>query len=117
MKVVFIILVALTFGLATTTLAGEPPAAAKLPTDFKAEISKHINYPSFAQKDLIEGVVTMRLTLDDSSHVKIVELDATNLGLGNHVRNELAGLEIKNTSFEPGNIYYMKVRFNLISGF
>lgn len=118
MKKALIILVAITLGLTTTSMATTPPpVAAKLPTDFKQEIAKHIDYPSFARDNAIEGVVTMRLTLDDSLMVKIVALDSSSPELGRYVKQELTNLTIKNTSFVPGNIYYMKVRFNLVSGF
>jgi len=118
MKQILIILVGLSLGFTTTIFAtNPPPVAAKLPSDFKQEIAKHINFPSFARSNLIEGVVTMRLTLDDSSMVRIIELDSSNPELGEYVRTELSDLTIKNTSFQPGNIYYMKVRFNLVSGF
>lgn len=118
MKKALIILVVLALGLPTISMAtNPPPVAAKLPVDFKQEIAKHIDYPSFARDNAIEGVVTMRLTLDDSLMVKIVELDASNPELGKYVKQELSDLTIRNTSFQPGNIYYMKVRFNLVSGF
>lgn len=118
MKKVFILLVAVSLGLTTTLSAKKAPAvAAKLPADFKQEVAKHIDYPSFAKNNMVEGVVTMRVTLDENSMVKIVDLSSTNPELGNYVREELTDLSIENTSFKAGNVYYMKVRFDLIKDF
>lgn len=117
MKRIFITL-AIFLGLYSLALATNPPATeAKLPSDFKSEISKHITYPNDLRKSSVEGVVTMRITLTENSNVKIVELSSTNPDLGDHVKKQLSDLCIKNTSLQSGNIYYMRVRFNLISGF
>jgi len=34
--------------------------------------------------------------------------------LGNYVKEELADLSIKNSSYQAGNVYYLKVKFDLI---
>lgn len=115
MKKAVVLLLAVTLGLSTAISAKRlPAAAAKLPADFKKEITKHIDYPNFAKTNLIEGEVWMKVTLDESSKVKIIDLSATNPKLGKHVQNELANLTIKNTSLKFGNVYFMKVKFDLI---
>lgn len=115
MKKAVVLLLAVTFGLSTALSAKKLPAmAAKLPADFKQEVSKHIDYPDFAKDNLIEGEVWMKITLDETSKVKIVDLSTTNPELGTHVQNELANLTIENTSFKAGNVYFMKVKFDLI---
>ncbi len=111
-------MVAITLGLTTAVSAKKLPAvAAKLPADFKQEISKHIDYPDFAKNKMLEGEVWMKVTLDKNSTVRIVDLSATNPDLGNYVKQKLSDLSIKNTSFQSGNIYYMKVKFDLLSDF
>lgn len=118
MKTLITLMVVLTIGLSTSLSAKKaPPAAAKLPADFKQEIANHIDYPDHAKHNMIEGVVTMQVTLDNNSKVKIVDLSSTNPELGDYVRNELSTLTIENTSFKPGSVYYMKVRFDIVSGF
>lgn len=114
MRKAIVLLVAVTLGLTTAVSAKKvPTVAAKLPADFKQEISKHIDYPKDAQADYIEGEVWMKVTLDENSMVRIVDLSATNQDLGNHVRKELDKLKIENTSFKNGNVYFMKVTFDL----
>lgn len=115
MKRSIVLLVAVTLGLTTALSAKKlPSVAAKLPADFKQEITKHIDYPKAAQDDLIEGEVWMKITLDENSKVRIVDLSASNQQLGTHVRKELADLKIENTSFQNGNVYFMKVKFDLV---
>ena len=61
MRKVTVLLVAIALGLTTAVSAKKLPAiAAKLPADFKQEITKHIDYPKFAQNNLIEGEVWMK---------------------------------------------------------
>ncbi len=109
-------MVAIALGLTTAVSAKNlPAAAAKLPADFKQELAQHIDYPDFAEDNMIEGEVWMKVTLDESSKVRIVDLSATNPGLGEHVKNELTDLTIENTSFKAGNVYFMKVKFDLLS--
>lgn len=109
-----VLLAVVAIGLSSTISAKKLPAvAAKLPADFKQEISKHIDYPAHAKAELIEGEVWMKVTLDETSTVRIVDLSATNQDLGTHVRKELENLKIENTSFEKGNVYFMKVTFDL----
>lgn len=115
MKKMLFVLAVLTLGLTAAVSAKKLPAvAAKLPADFKQEISKHIDYPSDAKNNMVEGEVWMKVTLDDQSKVRIVDLSATRPELGKHVKDQLSDLTIKNTSFKAGSVYYMKVKFDLI---
>lgn len=113
MKKVILIL-AVAFGVATTVSANTPPAvAASLPADFKTEVTKHIDYPSFAKENFVEGEVWMKVTVDEASKVKIVDLSATNPKLGEHVKSELANVTLEKTSMKAGDVYFMKVKFDL----
>lgn len=115
MKKVIVLMVAVTLGLTTAVSAKKlPSAAAKLPADFKQEITNNIDYPDFAKNNRVEGEVWMKVTLDENSMVKIVDLSATNPKLGEHVKKELSNLSIENTTFETGNIYFVKVKFDII---
>ena len=115
MRKAIVLMVAVTIGLTTAVSAKNlPAAAAKLPTEFKQEITKHIDYPNFAKENSVEGEVWMKVTLDENSTVRIVDLSATNPELGEHVKAELADLKIKNTNVQAGNVYFMKVKFDLL---
>lgn len=111
-----LLIMVLTLGLTTVLSAKKNPVmhAKKLPVDFKKEIIKHIHYPAFAEEDKMEGEVWMKVTLDDQQKVKIVDLSATNQAMGKHVRAELNDVKIENTSFVSGNIYFMKVKFDIL---
>lgn len=110
-----VLMVAIALGLTTAVSAKNLPAvAAKLPADFKTEIAKHLDYPGWAQNTLVEGEVWMRVTLDDNSAVKIVDLSATNPELGDYVKEELSDLTVKSKNFKAGMVYFMKVKFDLI---
>jgi len=114
MKKLVVLLVAITLGLTTTVSAKKLPIeAAKLPADFKQAIADHLTYPKFAKNSMIEGEVWIEVTLDENSTVRIVDLSATNPELGTYVREELSDLTIENSTFKAGNIYFMKVKFDL----
>lgn len=113
MKKVLVVVSVLVFSvvsLSAKTISGN---ATLLPEDFKSAIVKHIEYPQTAVKSYVEGEVWMKVTLDENSKVRIVDLSATNEELGNHVKNQLADVKIENTSLFAGNIYLMKIKFDL----
>jgi len=114
MKKLVVLVVVLTLGLTTAVSAKKLPVeAAKLPADFKQAIADHLTYPKFAKNNMLEGEVWLKVTLDENSTVKIVELSATNPDLGEYVQNELADLTIEKSSFKAGNIYFLKVKFDM----
>ncbi len=116
MKKLLVLLVAATLGLTTAVSAKKLPAVAeKLPTDFKQAIAKQIAYPQFAKDQMIKGEVWMKVTLDENSMVRIVDLSATNQELGDHVRKSLTDVTVKSTNFKTGNIYYLKVKFDILT--
>lgn len=115
MKKEILILACITLGLTTAISAKKSPAVAeKMPTELKQEVAKHIDYPSFAKNELIEGEVWMKVALNKDSKVEIVDLSATNQKLGKYVRTELKDVTIDNPSFKEGNVYFMKVKFDLL---
>ena len=115
MKKVIVLMVAISLGLTTAVSAKKLPSAAeKLPKEFKQEIINNIDYPEFAIDKMIEGEVWMKVTLDESSKVKIVDISSTNPELGKYVVTELNDLTIKSKSLQQGNIYFMKVKFDLM---
>ncbi|MBI9068022.1 MAG: hypothetical protein JEZ09_12065 [Salinivirgaceae bacterium] len=115
MRKVVVLMVAITLGLTTAVSAKKlPTTAAKLPADFKQEIAKQLDYPKYAKDNLIEGEVWMKVTLDENSEVRIIEMNATNPHLGDYVKKELSNKKIENVNFPLGHVYYMKVNFDLL---
>lgn len=92
-----------------------PAVAAKLPVEFKQEIVKNLDYPSFAELNQIEGEVWMRVIVSDNSRLSVVDLSATNQELGNYVRTELTDMLVQNSSMIRGEVYYLKVKFDLLN--
>jgi hypothetical protein len=116
MRKVIVVIAVLVLGVVTATQAKKSPAvqAELLPADFKQEITNHIDYPQFADENRIQGDVWMKVTLDENSQVRIVDLSATNQELGKYVRKELKDVKIENTSFKTGEVYFMKIKFELL---
>ena len=113
MKKLFVFVSVFVFAVTTVNAKGISGVATALPEDFKQEIVKFIDYPKTAQKAYVEGEVWMKVTLDKNSNVQIVDLSATAPELGDHVKNQLKDVKIENTSLFAGNVYLMKVKFDL----
>jgi hypothetical protein len=90
-----------------------PAPAAKLPVELKSEIMKHLTYPQEAKSQLIEGDVWLKVCVDEESHVKVVDLSSTNPDLGEYVKQELSSLYLENPGCTKGEVFYLKVRFDL----
>lgn len=88
--------------------------ASTLPNDVKQEILNRIEYPSFAQENMIEGEVWMKVSLKDNDQVQIIEISSTNPELKKYVQKELSKMTLKNTSIDAQDTYLMKVKFELI---
>ena len=89
--------------------------ATQVPTGLKNAVTEQLFYPSYAQKRNLEGQVYMRLCVCDKSNVKIVGLSATNPYLGSYVKKQLADLYVKNPGCEPGQVFLIKVNFDIIN--
>jgi hypothetical protein len=90
-----------------------PVPAQKLPAELKDQIIKNLNYPIDAKSESIEGEVWMKISIDENSKIKIVDLSATNPQLGEYVKTELSFLYVENPGCSPDQVYYLKVRFDL----
>jgi hypothetical protein len=109
-----LILVAVALVLGVSTLSAKTNSDV-LVEDFKSEVSKHIAYPEFAIETMTEGEVWMKITLDEKSEIKIVEISSTNADLKAHVESQLEDITLENTNFEIGKEYMMKVTFDLLN--
>lgn len=100
--------------LSTLSAKNLPAVAAKLPSGLKEAIAQKIDYPNFAEENMTEGEVWMKVTVSNDDKVKIVDLSATQPELGEYVKQELSEVYVKNSGVQPGQIYYLKVDFYLI---
>lgn len=89
--------------------------ASKVPTGLKKAVTSQLLYPAFAQQRNLEGQVYMRLTVDNNNNVKIVSMNATTPYLGKYVKEQLAATYVKNPGCKPGQVYMMKINFDLIN--
>jgi len=101
--------------LDTTTELETIVVAAQVPKGLKAAVTDQLLYPEFAQHKSIEGQVYMRLTVDQNNKIKIVGLNATSPYLGDYVSEQLAEVHVKNPGCKPGQVYMMKINFDLDS--
>lgn len=89
--------------------------ATKVPTGLKNAVTNELFYPKDAQDKNLEGQVYLRLCIDENSYVKIVSMNATTPYLGEYVKKQLASTYVKKPGCEPGQVYLMKVNFDLLS--
>ncbi|MDA3892830.1 MAG: hypothetical protein PF517_14305 [Salinivirgaceae bacterium] len=114
MKKIVVVLVALVFALTTTVEAKKLPAvAAKLPVQLKGVITENLSYPSGALNQYLEGDVWMKICVTDESKIKVIDLSSTNPELGVYVKKELSSLYVDNPGCKAGQVYYLKVKFDL----
>lgn len=103
-----------TLELDTSTEFQTIKVASKLPVNLKIAIIDKLSYPTYAQDLNLEGQVYMRLCVCDENTVKIVGLSATNAYLGEYVKHELSDLYVKNPGCESGQVFLLKVNFDLL---
>lgn len=112
-KVVLLLVGVVVLSISGLNAKNLPAVAAKLPADLKEVITQQIDYPNFADENQIEGEVWMKVTVNEDSKLRIVDLSATQPQLGKHVENELANLTIKNSGVTAGQVYFLKVAFEI----
>lgn len=88
--------------------------ATKLPVGLKTAVIEELSYPTYAQSHNLEGQVYMRLCVCDKNTIKIVGMNATNPYLGKYVKKELADLYVEDPGCEPGQVFLLKVDFDLM---
>lgn len=115
MKKLGIILAALLIiGVANVQAKKLPTVAAKLPSHLKEVITDQLAYPEFAEDDYVEGEVWMKVCVTDASVIKIVDISSTNQELGTYVKKELSSLYVENPGCKAGQVFYLKVKFDLL---
>jgi len=89
--------------------------AAKVPEGLKQAVMAKLIYPAYAKRSELEGQVYMRLCVCNEKKLKIVDLNATNPYLGEYVKKQLSDMYVKNPGCAPGQVYMLKVNFDLIN--
>ncbi len=116
MKKLVLIVVVLVFGLTTMVGAKNLPAvAAKLPIILKEVITENLDYPKDAINEYLQGDVWMKICVTEESKIKVIDISSTNQALGVYVKKELSSLYVDNPGCKAGQIYYLKVKFDLLS--
>ncbi|HAM99342.1 MAG TPA: hypothetical protein DCQ26_12110 [Marinilabiliales bacterium] len=116
MKTLVTLVAILGLGFATALNAKKlPSVAAKLPVSLKETIAENLDYPSKAEMNMIEGDVWLKICVNEESLLKIVEISATDPLLGEFVKKELSSLYVENPGCKAGQIYYLKIKFDITS--
>jgi len=111
---VVVLIVALILGLTTIASAKKlPTVAEKLPANLKELIAENLDYPNQAKADLMEGDVWMKICVSNQSTIKVVDISSTNPELGVYVKNELSSIYVENPGCKDGQVYFLKVRFDI----
>lgn len=109
-----VILVVLAIGLTTSVSAKKlPTMAAKLPTTLKDVITENLNYPFETKSENLEGDVWMKICVNEESKIQVIDISSTNQELGVYVKKELSSLYVNKPGCKAGQVYYLKVKFDL----
>lgn len=97
--------------LDTSTEYEVKKVATKVPQGLKDAVLKQLSMR--AHHLYKEGQVYLRLTVDENCNIHIVEMNATSPSLGDYVKKQLASTYVKNPGCKAGQVYIMKVDFNI----
>lgn len=106
MKNVVVLVLAVVFGL--TTMGAE-----NTNSNLKQEIAKGIEYPEFAKENLLEGTVWLQVEVIEDSKLEVVYWSATNIELGQHVKQQIKNYTIENKEIIKGEKHDVKLTFEL----
>lgn len=97
--------------LDTSTEYSAVKVATKVPNGLKSAVLSKLS--KGANNCLSEGEVYMRICVDQDNYVKIVGMNATKPCLHKYVSKQLSSTYVKNPDCKPGQVYMMKVNFNI----
>lgn len=97
--------------LDTSTEYTSVKVATEVPTGLKNAVLSELSKRS--KTCLQEGEVYMRFCIDQDHMVKIVEMNATKPCLHQFVSKRLSATNVKNPGCKPGQVYIMKINFNI----
>ncbi|NOU48225.1 MAG: hypothetical protein HOO86_14355 [Bacteroidales bacterium] len=114
-KLIVLIAVAVSIALSGANAENLPSIATKVPAPLKRKILKSIDYSGFTEQNKIEGDVLLEFTVSKESKLEIVGLSASDQVLGAFVKKELTSLVVENSGMNTGQIYYLKIKFDLLT--
>ncbi len=83
------------------------------PDSFSEILKKEIQYPEFAKKNNIEGVVLVSFFVDDGGFVNIEQTNASNEDLRNYVVDRLKNFIVSDNN-KMNITHYMRFEFKLV---
>jgi hypothetical protein len=107
MKTTKILLILICTFIVSISFATEPAVAVK------KVINAEITYPEFARKALLEGVVYVTFTIDETGKIKVKESNSLCEQLREYVIEKLNNLSVTPDSEYKGITYSMKFSFKL----
>ena len=110
-----VVLVALTF---TTGFAGKEKLFKKARKEDRVltlseQITRYVQYPSFAAQKNIEGVVRLSYVIDENQRLKVLDIQSPNAELREYVRTQIDGQIVASPGSVPTSVKYLKLRFKL----
>lgn len=97
--------------LDTSTEFSSLKVATSVPKGLKSAVLSELS--NGRKNCLSEGEVYLRLCVNQENYVKIVEMNATKPCLKKYVNQQLSSTYVKNPGCLPGQVYMMKVNFNI----
>lgn len=107
---------ALLFGLfiSTTAFASEPVPASKYVSSTVADfIEEELEYPEFAIENKYEGVVVVKVVIEDDGTFDVVQANAHDESMKNHVIRMIEDLDSDTFDQYAGQSVLVKVTFDL----
>lgn len=104
----FLILIIAGVFISTGVIASTPASecAATLQQKFKGQI----RYPEFAQKQSIQGEVTVLFTVSENGDIIVKDIRSTDVDLANYVRDVISTVRVP--ELDNAGVYDFKVKFN-----
>lgn len=100
--------------ISTTAFASEPVPASKYVSSTVANyIEKEMEYPEFAIEDKYEGDVVVKIVIEEDGTFDVVQANAHNEKMKNHVIRMIEELDSDTFDQYPGQSVLVKITFDL----
>ena len=77
------------------------------------QISRLVEYPSFAREKNLEGIVRLSYFINDKNQLEVLEIECPDAELKEYVYQQIQGKTVAAPGNNPGTIKYMKLNFQL----
>ena len=81
-------------------------------SELKKEIKRTINYPEFAKKTKLHGVVMVHFVVNSDGSIEVKEINASDSDLGEYVKGQLERIEMIERNSEGA--HFVKFRFRYV---